>query len=280
MVDGDLSDACWSGAEASPRFVPLGGDTGSDTPSRMRIRFLHDAERLYVSVAADSRPGEVPVARSQRAHDGKVFYDDSVELFLYPRPVSQEYLHVILNCDSAAYDAKATTAGGAGAGRAWEPVWEHQTRKQAGRWSAEMAFPFASLDIPAPRRGFAWRVRVGHNSPGVPHEMWPRNPSTSFHNPACGAYLVFGGSNLLPNGGFEGPAPKGVPAGWHFGYHESEGKGIIQLWARDAPEGNRMVRYEKTTAPMWFPQLWTAPVPIQPHSEWLTESGGGGAVWA
>lgn len=267
-LDGDLSDACWGGAEPSPVFYTL-GPCPEKAASRMRVRFLCDGACLYVAVDAESRPGATPSAQAPRKRDDAIFNDDSVEIFLHTSPAARDYYHLMLNCDNAVLDAHCDPTGRekSPAGAQWNPDWTHATRKRPGGWSAEMAIPYKALGEAPPPQGFVWRVKVGANAPGFPHAMWPKNPTPSFHEPTCAGYLIFRDRNLLANGNLEGPVDdKGVPKGWSYAYSEKEGKGIIALSEEKAPEGKRCIRYEKTTPEMWFPQLWVAPFRIQPHS--------------
>ena len=269
VIDGNQTDSAWQSASASAALRPIGLEIDESTPARMRARFLCDDVALYIAINADSAPGVVPSGRRKNAkHDGRIFYDESVEVFLQPQPTSSDYVQLVLNCDGVAFDSKreARPAKGATTGREWNPEWRRATTKREGGWSAEIAIPYASLDVDAPRQGFVWRIKIGHNAPGQPHEMWPRNDTTSFHNPNCWAYLQFHSANLLANGSFETIDENGRPQGWRYLYHKTEGKGEISLTETDAPEGQRSIRYEKYKAFKWFPQLWTDPVPIQPHS--------------
>lgn len=268
-VDGDLSDVVWTAASEAVRLVRIGLDVPADVPSRMTARFLCDDSALFIAVDATSPGGEPPKgSRNNARHDDQVFNDASVEVFLQPDPSSSDYVHFILNCDNIAYDAKHTARPVEGEinGKDWNPEWQHATRTRVGGWSAEIAIPYTSVTALPPRTGFVWRVKVGHNAPGQPHEMWPRNESTGFHNPDCWASLVMRSPNLLTNGGFEQNDANGRPDGWQFQYHDQEGKGEITLTRTDVPEGRQAVRYEKYDPVMWFPQLWSVPVPIQPHS--------------
>ncbi|NOZ24079.1 MAG: hypothetical protein GXP25_23625 [Planctomycetes bacterium] len=270
MVDGDLTDVCWAKAQASPVFFTL-GPCPERAPERMRIRFLCDDANLYVAVDAHSRPGHVPAAKQERARDDRVFQDDSVELFIHTSPAAKDYYHFMLNCDNAILDAHndPSLPPEKDVRTQWNPAWKHATKKRSGGWSAEMAIPFKTMAKEPPRQGVVWLVRVGSNASGFPHAMWPKNPTSSFHETACSGYLIFRDRNLLTNGNFEGAvSDKQVPDGWGFAYNDKEGKGVIKLLDTGAPEGKRYVRYEKTTPEKWFPQLWVRPFPIQPHSRY------------
>jgi len=267
-IDGSLEDACWKQAQPSPAFFTL-GPSPRPCPSRMKVRFLCDDACLYIAVDAQSRPGEVPKSGEPRRRDDPIFRDDSVEVFIHTSPSAQDYYHFMLSCDDAVLDAHndPSLPPRKAAGKKWNPEWKHAAKKRAGGWSAEMAIPFEQLGVKAPARGFVWLVRVGGNAPGFPQIMWPRNPTPSFHERTSSGYLVFHDRNLLVNGDFEGAVSgKGVPEGWRFSYYDKEGKGVIKLWERNAPQGKRCIRYEKTTPEMWFPQLWTVPFAVQPHS--------------
>ena len=267
-IDGDLSDRCWQETPAPPVFWELGA-YGKEMPGLVALRFLCDEGHLYVAADVRSAPGRVPAARQERPRDHKVFSDDSLELYLHTAPADLDEFCFMVNCDNGILDSCTHRAfrGQAKPGRSFNPEWRHATTKCTGGWRVEMAIPFKELVGRPPQTGWVWRVRVGHNSPAFGHAMWPRNESPSFHEPTCSGYLIFRGHNLLANGNFEGAADaKGRPADWGFAYHEKEGKGLIQLWETDAPEGKRCIRYEKFKPYKWFPQLWSSHFRYQPHS--------------
>ena len=267
-VDGDLSDPCWQQAQAPPLFHELGA-YGKPMPGLVDLRFLCDDARLYVAADVRSQPGRVPRAKQERLRDHKVFADDSIELYFHTAPGDLDEFCFMVNCDNAILDSCTHRAfrGQEKPGRAFNPEWRHATKKRSGAWSVEMAIPFKALVDKPPQPGWVWRVRVGHNSPAFGNAMWPRNQSTSFHEPTCSGYLIFRDRNLLQNGNFEAAVDsKGRPPGWGFAYYDKEGKGIIQLWDKDAPEGKRCIRYEKFKPYMWFPQLWSALFRYQAHS--------------
>jgi len=258
-LDGKPTEACWQSAATPPVFHALGGNIAGP---KTELRVIYDQQNLYVAVQTATGGDAVPAPGRKRQRDGRVWNDPGVELFLQTNPVLAETMQLVLNSGNAIFDEFPAKGG-----KSWNPEWRHAANAFPGGWSAEMAIPFAALGVATPKKGFVWRVRVGTNTPGQPHTMWPQNRSTSFHNPACWAYLVFGEANLLPNGGFEGALNgKGVPQGWLFHYHDAEGKGKIEVVEKDAPEGKRLVRYEKFRAFQWFPQLWSDRVTIQPHA--------------
>ena len=267
-IDGDLSDACWQQAQVPPVFSELGA-CGEKIPGLVNLRFLCDDAHLYVAADVRAAPGRVPAARQERPRDGKIFSDDSIELYLHTAPADLDDFCFMVNCDNAVLDSctHKSFRGQERPGRDLDPEWRHATAKRTGQWSIEVAIPFKELADRPPQSGWVWRVRVGHNSPAFGHAMWPRNESTSFHESTCSGYLIFRERNLLANGNFEGAADdRGRPPGWGFSYHDQEGKGLIQLWDKDAPEGNRSIRYEKFRPYKWFPQLWSTVFRHQPHS--------------
>ena len=267
-IDGNLSDPCWSAAQEPPLFYGL-GPYGKPIPGLVRARFLCDDKHLYVAAQVQATQGAVPAARQPRRRDDRVFTDESIELFLHTGPAAADSFHFMINCDNAVLDSctHSVFRGQEKPALGWNPAWRHATTKRAGSWCVEMAIPYAAVVDEAPPQGLVWRVRMGHNSEAVGHAMWPRNESASFHEPTCSGYLIFRDRNLVANGNFEGPVDsKGRPSGWGFSYYDKEGKGIIKLWERDAPEGKRCIRYEKTTPEMWFPQLWSGQFRYQPHS--------------
>lgn len=264
VLDGRPDEAAWSRAEPAPAVYET-GLSGAAVPG-LELRFLHDAGTLYVAARIALPGGRAPLA-GQREHDGKLWFDDNLELFLKPEPDSDVVLHLVVTAGGATGDFREdANADPEDAGR-WAPAWQAKVAAGDGGWSLEAALPLAGLAARPPGRGHVWSVKAGVVRRGAPNAMWPRNTEGSFHNARAFGALIFEDPNLLRNGDFEAAVADPLRApGWAFSYHEKEGKGQIKVVPGGRPPGRQMADHHKFDNVDWFPQLWSDQVPIQPGS--------------
>jgi hypothetical protein len=147
-VDGVLDDAAWLAAPA----VHLGG-TGDDTEAR--VVWNNDALYLGFKVHEPNMKG---VRAQEKAHDGPIWTDDSIEFFLAPRRSVHRYLQLIVNSAGALYDGvgnmRSTSAS------AWNTRAQVATSIGKNGWTAEMRLTWKDIDRRAPRNGDTWTADV------------------------------------------------------------------------------------------------------------------------
>ena len=273
VLDAALDDACWQQAPEPPTFYRV-GIGGEAAPAQTRVRFVMDEEALYVGVDADTREGEMPVAR-ERERDGKVWYDAGIELFLSPSFVDDTYYQLAFNAVGSYTDLRNAPGLGFEEKAAWNPQWALVAEPREGGWSAEARIPWVAFGLEgAPPRGWVWRVRVGSHAQSMGNSMWPLNEDTSFHNPQCWAYLIMRDGNLVTNPGLEaGPREGGgQPEGWLFAYNDREGTGEITVSDEMAASGRYSARLEKFDDLQYFPVVYVAGLDVQPGSTYVIEA--------
>ncbi len=265
-TDGTLDEPAWTAAPAPPAFTEMGLST-AEAKDPTGVRMLAGPEALYLGLDMTSAPGQPPTA-VERERDGKTFNDDSFELFLCTDPGEGRWYRLCMNAAGSIADSLSDPGLMPEERVAWNPEWRHAAVSREGGWSAEAAIPWAAFGLEGrPARGQVWRVRIGRTAEHFPNSMWPANATGSFHNQSVFAYLIFGDRNLLVNGGFEGEVDEnGRPAGWSYSYKPTHGDGKIELSRENAQAGEQCIRYEKSDAIKWYPQLHSQPVPAQPNS--------------
>jgi hypothetical protein len=179
-LDGVVDAREWAGA------VPLTGfsrvNTQELSPIQPSVRVARDGAHLYLAVHVPLPEGRSPVANA-RQHDGAVWEDDSVEIFLDPGHRHQEYFQFAGNAIGTRLDAR-------GRETAWNGEWRFQARAAQGSWSAEFAIPFATLQTRAPAENTVWGLNVCVNIRGLGSITW--SPVLhSFHEPARFGHLRF-----------------------------------------------------------------------------------------
>ena len=149
-IDGDLQDPAWQNATTYTLTPP----TGVIHPNQLidDHNALNDAHRVTVRLATDPEHNTLflavelqddsPSAQS-RPHDGAVWEDDEVEVFLASAD-SPTYYQLIVNRMGSTMD-----------GKVWDPAWNFQsiqtaTRENHTSWTAEIAIPLKQLSLTAP----------------------------------------------------------------------------------------------------------------------------------
>ncbi len=133
----------------------------------------HDAARLFVAVTCG---GQAKPTAQQRAHDGDVWADDCVELFLQP-PGSEAYYHFGVNAVGSLMESRCAPSEQVG----WNCAWEARTGLTAEGWTVEAAIPLAALGGRA--EGF-WRMNFGREEADAKTATCWNPTGGGFHVPA------------------------------------------------------------------------------------------------
>ena len=181
-VDGRLAADEWRGATVIPRLTAL--DTGAAEEQPTEFLLGLDLTNLYIGVRCGLPRGAEPLCRTL-LHDGLVWQDDSVEVFVTPSDGKAWYGQFIVNSQGARYDQKCSFPPYAAAGRGdlqWNPPWEAKTGREEDAWTLEMAIPWTTLEM-EPRGVKGIRLNLGRNHiPGTPAvATWA---AKAFHAPA------------------------------------------------------------------------------------------------
>lgn len=182
-VDGVLDDAAWKAAPTTQGFTYIGPRGGArDT----RFRAVRDDAAVYFAIEClDPDARNLTACVTQR--DGRVYDDDSVELFLDVSFDRATYVQL-------AYNSLAVQFDGQGLDPSWNADWQVKARVVKDRWIAEVRMPFASLGATRPTRATLWGVNVCRNcqtSSGAVFSAWSASPS-GFHSPKRFGLLTFG----------------------------------------------------------------------------------------
>ncbi len=136
-IDGIVNDSEWKSAAVIPEFVD--NVSGKKVSQKTICRIAQDADNLYIAyVCYDDDVSKV--VQNIRKHDGPLWEDDSVDLFLDPQGNRKSYYHFIVNPAGAKYEDCGGTV-------LWDRYWVAKTGKSQNAWTVEMQIPFASLGI-------------------------------------------------------------------------------------------------------------------------------------
>jgi uncharacterized lipoprotein YddW (UPF0748 family) len=147
--DGRLDESAWSAAA----IVSLDHNyQGDKAPVATTVRLMHDASALYIGVTC-AEPNMAALKASVIERDGRVYADDSVEVFLSAAARGLPYYHFIVGAGGGMWDDETGDV-------TWNGPWSAAVSKDAGSWTAEIAIPFSVLDAaPAGQ----WRANVMRN---------------------------------------------------------------------------------------------------------------------
>src|SRR6266700_3255810 len=103
VIDGDLSDPVWQKAMPITEFYQIEPNTGQPGSERTELRFLYDADNLYIAVYAyDREPDQIRFTTKNR--DGSFVADDGVRIYLDPLNTRRNAYHFIVNALGARID--------------------------------------------------------------------------------------------------------------------------------------------------------------------------------
>lgn len=138
-IDGKLDDPAWKTATALTDFI-----TGRSQRSEVETRALitYDDVNLYVAVIC-AEPNTDKLVATASGRDGKVWDDDSVEVYLDPGATKKgDYYGFFLNSKNVIYDRTRNAN--------WSGEWTSQAAVIPGAaWVAELAIPFKTLELKA-----------------------------------------------------------------------------------------------------------------------------------
>jgi len=180
-IDGRISDACWKrDAVELSDFRFLEGTGGGAGPVRTEARLTYDNMNLYVAVLCVETMMNNLVA-TETKHDGEVWRDDEVELFLNPSGDRRRYVQIAVNTRGVIMDASFTDAK-KGMSLEYESGAEVAVHKGRREWSVELRIPFANL--PVEEAGGAWTFHIARNRQAAGQLYTSlRTPIRAFHVP-------------------------------------------------------------------------------------------------
>ncbi|MCC7518277.1 MAG: DUF4838 domain-containing protein [Verrucomicrobiae bacterium] len=184
----DLEKTPWNQAcEIGPMVRT---DNGDAYPVDTKVRLLADAHRLYLRFDA-REPRMERLVSTIAKHDGEVWNDDAIEIFLNPGKSRKKTYHLLVNPMGTVTDLLHV---GDKPDASWESGAVVAARCSAQGWEVRLAIPYASLGLKgAPLPGDVWSANFtrGHRS-GQPPAYLAWSPTFGlFYKPERFGDLVF-----------------------------------------------------------------------------------------
>ena len=187
-IDGSLEDPCWKDAPLAEHFTDMYNSPKLRASTSFRL--ARDAKNLYVAIRADLPDGQYRHTLADNSRDGYVWNDESCEIFFVqgkrkvqilvgPGDIYADALHPDMEKEFSMEMFGWNCAGV-----------QYKTRRGEKEWTAEVAVPLASLELPAPKKDAPWKVNFCRNCyyrlPGGAEWQWEisswRPAFGSFHN--------------------------------------------------------------------------------------------------
>ena len=149
-LNGVLDEATWAKAPWQSGFLnSSAAQVGAPAPAVVQTRFkaLFDDSALYLGIECDE-PNITHLKTEVAGHDGMVFGDDCIEVFLDPAGEGRYYHHLIFNSKGTWFDEYAADYGLV-AGKGWDcPLQVATSVDTAAKiWRLEVKLPFAALAL-------------------------------------------------------------------------------------------------------------------------------------
>lgn len=175
-IDGDLGDACWKAARIGGVWIdPNAGGAAKPHPS---VFVCYDDKNLYVAVH-NPEPEMGNVIADVTERDGRVWNDDSNEVFLDPTAGKKPYYQFIVNTNGVFYDGQEKDG-------AWNSKAVIKVKKMTDGWSAEFSIPLSDLGVVGSPKGQTWTANFCRNRLGKPEPHRWSDTGDDEHN--CDAF--------------------------------------------------------------------------------------------
>ena len=179
MIDGKIEDPAWNEEAALEPFVPFLAARDYDLIGKTRTWMTFDEENLYIAFLCEEP--EMDKVSSSTFRDEYSFGSGRIVIAIGADAKPTAYYHIVVDCDNKRWDS-LTEAGDEiyGADSSWTGEYRTATHKAEDHWSVEIAIPWKTLDMEAPKAGaklkgnlFRWR----HPRPDHVQEIssWSQN---------------------------------------------------------------------------------------------------------
>ncbi len=144
-LDGRLDEGAWAAAPAATDFLQSQPNEGEPATQRTEVRFLIDAEALYVGARMFDSEG----AKGVRARLSRRDADNSAdELEVIFDTYHDRLGRTVFSVGPSGSRGDAYGPGGSNTDESWDPVWEVKTTVDSLGWTAEMRIPLSQLHFP------------------------------------------------------------------------------------------------------------------------------------
>ena len=183
-LDGRLDEEVFDTVAPIGNFIQVEPNAGEPATEPTEVWIFFDDDTLYVAARCyDSQPEERWVANEMRRDSMNVVRNENFAIVFDTFYDRRNGVIFEVSPIGGIWDGQVTNEG-MGGNSDWNPVWEWETGRFEGGWTAEMAIPFRSLRY-RPGRNQVWGVNIRRNV------RW-KNEESFFHPvPANRGSVIF-----------------------------------------------------------------------------------------
>lgn len=191
-LDGKIDPKVWGAKPTLTDFFDQ--DTGKPVAKEVQTQvwLMYDADKLYIA-AKMLEPQMKELMAETSEHDGSVWNDDDLEIFLDPGKTKDpaKYYQIVVNAVGTVADQKG--APDVSGDVAWDcKECAVKTAKGADFWVVQMAIPFKALGVTKPVAGTRWGANFCHDrKAGSAEKSTWANLGPDWHQPDQFGTIVF-----------------------------------------------------------------------------------------
>lgn len=199
-LDGRIDPVCEKNAEPM-KLSFLDGFKG--TPEERTVGYIVSHKgSLYITVRCNKKNPE-RIANKTKKHDGGVWADESVEIFLDPNKTRDfNYYHLIVNSDEVSYDAKTHDYRKRN-DKSWDPKTKIACQTDREGWTMELCIPISEFGVAEGKVNRIWSFNINRSSPDPDDPAisedtaWSPTKSRTNHLPSMFGYIWLDAGNVL-----------------------------------------------------------------------------------
>ena len=193
-IDGRLDESVWAEAARADTFYQFSRGHNAAVASDLRTEFLagYTSEALFIGFRGfDAYPDSIVVG--DHGHDGAIWRDDMVELFIDANLDRMNYVHTGVNSMGVVSDRYLVKGDRSvrDEERAWDADGEAAAHVGEDLWSLEYRLDFGQPQLPRPKPGTVWGFNFIRTFRGREYTQWVRTFGSDAHNPDDFGLLLF-----------------------------------------------------------------------------------------
>lgn len=153
-------------------------------------RVVYDNRNLYLQVICQE-PNPASIKAACKVHDGSVWKDDCIEIFLDPGRSHKKYFQFVSNALGVMAEGYRAEVNKRFV-KEWDGAWKVTVNVLKDSWVCEVEIPFDSLNVSTPKAGEIWGFNIcRERHSGNVFELSSWSLAKNFHNPRKFGRLVF-----------------------------------------------------------------------------------------
>jgi hypothetical protein len=152
-IDGNLNDKVWKKAAVLGPFKNYAIAKRKELYGSTTARMIYDDKTLYIAFIC--KDPNMPNVTTPKFENNLIFWTaDDVELEFAADPQASYFYHIKIGVDNTRWDALTKSGVDAiGSDSSWTGTYQTAVQKQPDSWIVEMAIPWSTLKMTAPKSG-------------------------------------------------------------------------------------------------------------------------------